>query len=60
MSDLFPAPGRGGFKLYVGSFAGVGKSNRMLEDAHDPAGRGVDVVIILLAVLNMPGIKPAG
>ncbi|HEX8432773.1 MAG TPA: universal stress protein [Longimicrobium sp.] len=45
MSDVFPAPGRGGFKLYVGSFAGVGKSYRMLEEAHDLAERGVDVVV---------------
>lgn len=44
----FPAGGRregpGSFKLYLGSFAGVGKTYRMLQEAHDLRRRGVDVV----------------
>jgi two-component system sensor histidine kinase KdpD len=38
-------PGTGGFKLYMGSFAGVGKTYRMLQEAHDLRRRGVDVVV---------------
>jgi two-component system, OmpR family, sensor histidine kinase KdpD len=36
---------RGRLKLYVGSFAGVGKTYRMLTEAHELRRRGVDVVI---------------
>jgi two-component system sensor histidine kinase KdpD len=45
----FPAGVRreepGSFKLYLGSFAGVGKTYRMLQEAHDLGRRGVDVVV---------------
>lgn len=36
---------RGRFKLYLGAFAGVGKTYRMLQEAHDLRHRGVDVVV---------------
>jgi two-component system, OmpR family, sensor histidine kinase KdpD len=36
---------RGKLKLYVGSAAGVGKTFRMLQEAHDLRRRGVDVVV---------------
>jgi two-component system, OmpR family, sensor histidine kinase KdpD len=36
---------RGRLKLYVGFAAGVGKTYRMLQEAHDLRKRGVDVVI---------------
>ena len=36
---------RGGLKLYIGFAAGVGKTYRMLEEAHALRQRGVDVVI---------------
>lgn len=36
---------RGRLKVYVGSAAGVGKTYRMLVEAHDLRRRGVDVVI---------------
>src|SRR5256886_14406642 len=36
---------RGRLKLYVGFAAGVGKTYRMLEEAHDLRRRGVDVVV---------------
>lgn len=42
---IVPRPARGRFKLYVGSAAGVGKTYRMLQEAHDLRRRGVDVVI---------------
>ncbi len=36
---------RGKLKLYIGSFAGVGKTYRMLTEAHELRRRGVDIVI---------------
>lgn len=43
--DLVRREGLGSFKLYMGSFAGVGKTYRMLQEAHDLKRRGVDVVV---------------
>ncbi len=36
---------RGRLKLYIGFAAGVGKTYRMLEEAHSLSKRGVDVVV---------------
>ena len=36
---------RGKLKVYIGSAAGVGKTYRMLVEAHQLARRGVDVVV---------------
>ncbi len=36
---------RGKLKLYIGSAAGVGKTFRMLQEAHDLRRRGLDVVV---------------
>ena len=36
---------RGKLKLYIGSAAGVGKTFRMLNEAHDLRHRGVDIVV---------------
>lgn len=36
---------RGRIKVYIGSSAGVGKTYRMLQEAHQLRARGVDVVI---------------
>lgn len=36
---------RGRIKVYIGSSAGVGKTYRMLEEAHQLTARGVDVVV---------------
>ncbi|MDP2310663.1 MAG: universal stress protein [Pseudomonadota bacterium] len=36
---------RGRIKVYIGSSAGVGKTFRMLQEAHQLVARGVDVVI---------------
>src|SRR5438876_10657173 len=39
---------RGRLKLYVGFAAGVGKTYRMLQEAHELRRRGVDVVIAFI------------
>jgi two-component system sensor histidine kinase KdpD len=36
---------RGNLKVYIGSAAGVGKTFRMLQEAHDLRRRGIDVVV---------------
>lgn len=43
--DLIKKSRRGKFKVYVGMIAGVGKSYRMLQEAHDLLENGVDVQI---------------
>jgi two-component system sensor histidine kinase KdpD len=37
--------GRARFRLYIGAAPGVGKSYRMLEDAHEQRRHGVDIVV---------------
>ncbi len=43
--ELVQRTRRGGLKLYIGFAAGVGKTYRMLEEAHALRTRGVDVVL---------------
>ncbi|MFT3692237.1 MAG: universal stress protein [Kofleriaceae bacterium] len=43
--ELVQRARRGGLKLYIGFAAGVGKTYRMLEEAHSLTKRGVDVVL---------------
>ena len=43
--ELVKRQERGKLKLYIGSAAGVGKTYRMLNEAHDLRRRGIDVVI---------------
>ena len=43
--DLIKRARRGKFKVYIGMIAGVGKSYRMLQEAHDLIDSGVDVRI---------------
>ena len=43
--DLIQRSRRGKFKLYIGMIAGVGKTYRMLQDAHDIQNSGIDVQI---------------
>ena len=43
--DLVPQPQRGRLKVYIGAAAGVGKTYRMLDEAHQLHDRGVDVVL---------------
>ena len=41
-------PKRGHLKVYIGQAAGVGKTFKMLDDAHTMRRRGVDVVVALV------------
>lgn len=43
--DLLKKSRRGNFKIYIGMIAGVGKSYRMLQDAHELLRSGIDVKI---------------
>ncbi len=43
--DLIHKSRRGKFKVYIGMIAGVGKSYRMLQEAHDLTESGIDVQI---------------
>ncbi|HYL59933.1 MAG TPA: sensor histidine kinase KdpD [Candidatus Acidoferrales bacterium] len=46
--DLVPQRQRGRLKVYIGAAAGVGKTYRMLDEAHQLRERGVDVVLGLI------------
>ena len=46
--DLAERSGRGRLKVYLGYAGGVGKTYRMLEEAHALRKRGVDIVIGLI------------
>jgi two-component system sensor histidine kinase KdpD len=41
-------PKRGHLKVYIGQAAGVGKTYKMLDDAHTMRQRGVDIVVALV------------
>ncbi len=43
--ELLEHSKRGKLKIYVGSVAGVGKTCKMLQEAHELKNRGVDVVV---------------
>jgi two-component system sensor histidine kinase KdpD len=43
--ELLKSRERGKLKVYIGSAAGVGKTYRMLQEAHDLRRRGIDVVV---------------
>ena len=43
--DLIKKSHRGKFKVYIGMIAGVGKSYRMLQEAHELLESGVNVQI---------------
>ncbi|HEY6394490.1 MAG TPA: hypothetical protein VIX12_03665, partial [Candidatus Binataceae bacterium] len=43
--DLVAQPRKGRLKIYIGAAAGVGKTYRMLDEAHQLRARGVDVVL---------------
>ncbi len=49
---LVPQTQRGQLKVYIGAAAGVGKTYRMLEEAHQLRDRGVDVVLGLVETHN--------
>jgi two-component system, OmpR family, sensor histidine kinase KdpD len=52
--ELVERARRGRLKLYVGFAAGVGKTYRMLEEAHDLRRRGVDVVVGFIETHGRP------
>lgn len=43
--DLIKRSRRGKFKIYIGMIAGVGKTYRMLQEAHELLSNGIDVQI---------------
>lgn len=43
--DLIKKSRQGNFKIYIGMIAGVGKSYRMLQEAHDLLRSGIDIQI---------------
>ena len=43
--DIIRKSRRGKLKVYIGMIAGVGKSYRMLQEAHELLDNGVDVQI---------------
>ena len=43
--DLIKKSRRGKFKIYIGMSAGVGKTYRMLQEAHSLLRNGIDVKI---------------
>ena len=44
--DLIKRSRRGKFKIYIGMIAGVGKSYRMLQEAHEMQENGVKVKLV--------------
>jgi two-component system sensor histidine kinase KdpD len=50
--DLIAQPLRGRLKIYIGASAGVGKTYKMLEEAHQMRDKGIDVVIGLVETHN--------
>ena len=43
--DLLKKSRRGNFKIYIGMIAGVGKTYRMLQEAHELLRSGIDVQV---------------
>lgn len=52
--ELLERSRRGKLKVYLGFAAGVGKTYRMLEEAHSLKGRGVDVVLAYIEPHDRP------
>ncbi len=55
--DLIKRSRRGRFKIYIGMIAGVGKSYRMLQEAHEMLDNGVDVQIGYIETHGRPERK---
>ena len=52
--ELVERSRRGRLKVYIGFAAGVGKTYRMLEEAHELAKRGVDIVLGFVETHDRP------
>jgi two-component system sensor histidine kinase KdpD len=50
--DLVARPLKGRLKIYIGAAAGVGKTYKMLEEAHQLRAKGIDVVVGLVVTHN--------
>src|ERR1700722_1238987 len=50
--DLTGRPLKGRLKIYIGAAAGVGKTYKMLEEAHQLRAKGIDAVIGLVETHN--------
>lgn len=55
--DLIKRSQRGKFKVYIGMIAGVGKSYRMLQEAHELLENGVDVKSAISRLMDVSGRK---
>ena len=53
--ELIRRSRRGKFKIYIGMIAGVGKTYRMLSEAHDLLKNGIDVQIGYVETHGRPG-----
>lgn len=53
--DLIKRSRRGKFKIYIGMIAGVGKTYRMLQEAHELINNGLDVQIGYVETHGRPG-----
>ena len=52
--ELLERSRQGRLKVYLGYAAGVGKTYRMLQEAHGLKQRGVDVVLAFIEPLDRP------
>ena len=52
--NLLKRSRRGNLKIYIGMIAGVGKSYRMLQDAHELIRNGIDVQIGFIETHERP------
>lgn len=57
--DLIRRSHRGRFKIYIGMIAGVGKTFRMLQDAHEMLRQGTDVQIGYVETHGRPDTEAA-
>jgi two-component system sensor histidine kinase KdpD len=52
--ELLRQTNRGRLKIYIGSVAGVGKTYRMLQEAHDLKAREADIVVAFVETYDRP------
>jgi two-component system sensor histidine kinase KdpD len=57
--NLIKRSRRGNFKIYIGMIAGVGKSYRMLQEAHDLLDNGIDIQIGYIETHGRAGTEEA-
>lgn len=55
--DLIKKSRRGKFKIYIGMVAGVGKSYRMLQEAHELIENGIDAQVGYIETHGRPGTE---